>query len=709
MSYELEFEAEPFAMNAGAKAKRGCGCAKCTAANSGAREFEDEVGSGGVAGAIAGVAKALPKMLPTASARIIDLTAKAEKSLRKGKRDPKTVTALVLHQMACCAHRKDPLNSYLKINSHYSILRDGRILQMHPDSAVLWASHGFNNKSVAVEFAGNFPSTKGTWWQGDKYGKNTVTKAQVEAGRSLIQHLMKTIGIKHVLTHRQSSDSRTNDPGPDIWFHVGQWAVDKLGIGDGGPGFKIHSGSPIPDAWRKWNKPVANEVMGEFSEEIDELSDMEVAHDHWNELTEGGEFEFSDELNDEAGDEFELPRRTVGRSTRPPSRTPPRRPPTSRRPPSQRSRLARVRGNSFTAASNAPCICPQHGSEFVRWLQSSLNQVLGTRLPVTGLIDAATRSAIRSFQQQRSLSVDGIAGPELKKALVEAKSGAAAASDRGGTAAPAEDTPDANEMLEFEDAEWDSEVDRNSSAYVAWVQSALNQVNGAGLAVDGISGTLTRSAIRSFQSKQGLPADGIVGSPTESALVRAGAAPPPASAGNAPSSWQPTPSAPRTSFITIRSGVQLNPATETAVRGLDVHFKRANLPVTLTSAVRSAESQLNIIRSESSKRGIDQKYPAIRTATVDNIESWRGAWDELLNRHGFIVNPPKSTTSRITGRAYNPSPHIAGTAMDFSGADLDRIADVVRGYCREGGQVSQILIERTNNAVHVGVAGRGGC
>jgi hypothetical protein len=41
--------------------------------------------------------------------RIIDLTASSDKSLRKGKRDPRKVRALVLHQMACCFKPKDPL------------------------------------------------------------------------------------------------------------------------------------------------------------------------------------------------------------------------------------------------------------------------------------------------------------------------------------------------------------------------------------------------------------------------------------------------------------------------------------------------------------------------------------------------------------------------------------------------------------------------
>jgi hypothetical protein len=115
--------------------------------------------------------------------RIIDLTAKADKSLRKGTRDPKTVYALVLHQMACCFKPKDPLKRFLTLNAHFAILHDGRILQLHPISALLWASHGFNAGSVAVEFAGNFPNIKGKWWEGEGFGRNQPTPEQLEAGR----------------------------------------------------------------------------------------------------------------------------------------------------------------------------------------------------------------------------------------------------------------------------------------------------------------------------------------------------------------------------------------------------------------------------------------------------------------------------------------------------------------------------------------------
>jgi N-acetylmuramoyl-L-alanine amidase-like protein/putative peptidoglycan binding protein len=198
--------------------------------------------------------------------RIIDLTDKSDKSLRKGARDPKKVYALVLHQMACCFRPADPLKRFLNINSHFAIAADGRILQLHPITELLWSSNGFNAGSVAVEFAGNFPNTKGRWWQGDKFGRNRPTPEQLEAGRYLVRHLIRTMGLTHVLAHRQSSASRENDPGPEVWYHVGQWAVEKHGLKDGGPGFKLPGANPIPDEWRNWARSGASQELEQEAE-----------------------------------------------------------------------------------------------------------------------------------------------------------------------------------------------------------------------------------------------------------------------------------------------------------------------------------------------------------------------------------------------------------------------------------------------------------
>jgi outer membrane protein OmpA-like peptidoglycan-associated protein len=69
----------------------------------------------------------------------------------------------------------------------------------------------------------------------------------------------------------------------------------------------------------------------------------------------------------------------------------------------------------------------------IRWVQSSLNQLLGTRLAVDGVAGPQTRAAVRSFQQKQGLQVDGIAGPAtdaaIKAALAKSAPGPAATGD----------------------------------------------------------------------------------------------------------------------------------------------------------------------------------------------------------------------------------------------------------------------------------------
>lgn len=62
---------------------------------------------------------------------------------------------------------------------------------------------------------------------------------------------------------------------------------------------------------------------------------------------------------------------------------------------------------------------------------------------------------------------------------------------------------------------------RGGAAHTRWVQASLNKILGLRLAVDGQQGPATRSAVRSFQGRQGLAADGIVGPATEAAIVAA--------------------------------------------------------------------------------------------------------------------------------------------------------------------------------------------
>ena len=58
--------------------------------------------------------------------------------------------------------------------------------------------------------------------------------------------------------------------------------------------------------------------------------------------------------------------------------------------------------------------------EYIRWVQQSLNHIMGLRLKVDGSLGSQTRSAIRRFQQQRGLRVDGAVGSQTEQALVTA-------------------------------------------------------------------------------------------------------------------------------------------------------------------------------------------------------------------------------------------------------------------------------------------------
>jgi N-acetyl-anhydromuramyl-L-alanine amidase AmpD len=173
------------------------------------------------------------------------------------KRSKRTalIDAVVLHQMSLS--RGSDLQRYMQVTAHFVIAPNGGVAQLHPLSARLSASDGFNSRSVSIEFAGNLRSLDGDWWRPEKYGRDTLTAAQVESGRKLLR-MLAAQRIRYVYGHRQSSNSRGNDPGPEIWASVGQWAIDTLGMSDGGPDYAIESGRPIPADWRTFKLDTRN-------------------------------------------------------------------------------------------------------------------------------------------------------------------------------------------------------------------------------------------------------------------------------------------------------------------------------------------------------------------------------------------------------------------------------------------------------------------
>lgn len=101
------------------------------------------------------------------------------------------------------------------------------------------------------------------------------------------------------------------------------------------------------------------------------------------------------------------------------------------------------------------------GSEYVRWVQTMLNQALNLRLPVHGMLDVQTRSAVRSFQEKNGLPVTGIVGPDTERALMGTNDGqtpepGATQATEPGTAEPSQTTTTSPEPEPSAPAEPDS-------------------------------------------------------------------------------------------------------------------------------------------------------------------------------------------------------------------------------------------------------------
>lgn len=67
---------------------------------------------------------------------------------------------------------------------------------------------------------------------------------------------------------------------------------------------------------------------------------------------------------------------------------------------------------------------PVSGStEYIRWIQDSLNRILGISMPVDGIMTPAVRTSIRAFQRKQRLPASGYIGPDTDAALRRAGSG----------------------------------------------------------------------------------------------------------------------------------------------------------------------------------------------------------------------------------------------------------------------------------------------
>lgn len=138
--------------------------------------------------------------------------------------------------------------------------------------------------------------------------------------------------------------------------------------------------------------------------------------------------------------------------------------------------------------NNYPLLRSGSRNNFVYLLQFILNNDYGYNLSIDGIFGNNTLNAVKNFQKVNSLSVDGLVGNNTWKTLL---------------------TLPPYPLLK-----------RNyQGAYVRFLQQLLESNLYPVGSVDGIFGSRTESAVRAFQSANGLAVDGIVGPNTWASLV----------------------------------------------------------------------------------------------------------------------------------------------------------------------------------------------
>ena len=165
-------------------------------------------------------------------------------------------------------------------------------------------------------------------------------------------------------------------------------------------------------------------------------------------------------------------------------------------------------------------------------VQSALASTGHYRAAVDGRPGPATTAAIRAFQSEHGLQVDGEPSPQLLSQIRRMSGAAPSASDRPSdavrtasiedrmrTSGAADEAVDAGQKTnDAHDRNATGSVDADErTELVRRIQAGLAAADVAELKADGIIGEQTRAAIRTFEARQGLD---VTGKPDERILKR---------------------------------------------------------------------------------------------------------------------------------------------------------------------------------------------
>jgi hypothetical protein len=198
-------------------------------------------------------AKLSPVALPP---QYLDLSDRCtNKEWRKKERPWSEITGVTLHQTGC------PMASHperwLNLKAHYGVTYGGGLYRIHPETAFGWHGQGLSHHTIGIEIAGCFEGIDGNpkTFPGLKgWAIQRITQEQIEAAKELVRYLKRLVAahggqLTGIYPHRIATDDRTADPGERAWKEVARPLMDELGLSDGGEGFTLGKGEPIPGAW----------------------------------------------------------------------------------------------------------------------------------------------------------------------------------------------------------------------------------------------------------------------------------------------------------------------------------------------------------------------------------------------------------------------------------------------------------------------------
>lgn len=191
--------------------------------------------------------------------RLRDRRVVAKQKYVYGKRDWSKVTGICLHQTACVLGENPP--RWDTVGAHCGVTRSGQVIWLHDYNKLVVHGNQWNAQTVGIEIDGLYAGVEGnpkTVWNDPSTAKKEVgqvlTSESVEATCQLIRQICDEVErhggkVKALVAHRQASANRQSDPGSAIWQRIALPMSGELGLHDGGPGFKLSDGYPIPEAW----------------------------------------------------------------------------------------------------------------------------------------------------------------------------------------------------------------------------------------------------------------------------------------------------------------------------------------------------------------------------------------------------------------------------------------------------------------------------